>query len=160
MLVEQNWKQLPTCTATLEQFIANIKLSPFVIKDEWCNFLIGRLKQHMEPSVSVPLIDFGQPGDALMESGSGDSSSLFDEITVVSDSPLAEKDDMETAGGEEEAVIADGEPPVGLVLSQQGIAEVSVPRSVSQSLSQEQLGVHPVSPSLPISEAGLGESSV
>lgn len=158
MLLEQNMTMLHT--STLESFIANVEQSPFVMKDEWCRFLIGRLKRHIGPPLQpVPLIDFVQPEDAPMESGSETASLPLEEVIIVSDSPLLGKEGMEIKDAEEEETVHDEGQAVGLVLSQQGVAEVAISCNVSLALPQELLEAYPASPSLSTSEARPGELS-
>ena len=56
VLLEQNIRILPK--DTLGKFIENIEQLGFVCEDEWCRFLILRLKRHIHGTLSQCLVDF------------------------------------------------------------------------------------------------------
>lgn len=99
VLLELNVKTLPK--DTLEQFIEKIEQLSYVIHDDWCRFLIQRLKRHFENTNCQPLVslekDTAHQKSPLTVGTSGQCNDVEMEVEAVEESPVC----ITTASSEE-----------------------------------------------------------
>ena len=118
VLIEQNLNTL--LASSLEEFVAIIEQSQLVVKDDWCRFLIGCLKQRMGSSQSCPLV-------RLEESSPIESASLVeDDMSVLVEPPNTKTDEEVVATVSDSSVGSDGNEPMEGVVLGEGVNEEEV----------------------------------
>ena len=125
VILERNVRILPK--ETLEEFVNNIETLSFVSGDEWCCFLIKRLKRHIQgDGLGPPLVIFKEEVSSPL--------TTHEEGAAREDSVLGDVDTVEPPEGIPEEVVpspADIKPPSLPLSTKEGTREHACPNTTS-----------------------------